>query len=113
MKAAKLISFLLVFLLVTSCGSKDNKPLQSFKDKSAEAAPVNIPLDKGFSEYISGYTSGVIPANSAIEVRFTPEFAAKINKSASGLFVFEPSIKGKTEWKDPASRSRKNLYRRS
>jgi len=100
MKAAKLISFLLVFLLVTSCGSKDNKPLRSFKDKSAEAAPVNIPLDKGFSEYISGYTSGVIPANSAIEVRFTPEFAAKVNKSASGLFVFEPSIKGKTEWKD-------------
>ena len=88
MNALKLTSIFLLILLITSCGSKDNKPLRSFKDKSAEAAPVNIPLDKGFSEYISGYTSGVIPANSAIEVRFTPEFAAKINKSASWLFVF-------------------------
>ena len=60
----------------------------------------NILLDKGFSEYISGYTSGIIPSNSVIEVRFTPEFAAKADKSATGLFVFDPVIKGKTEWKD-------------
>ena len=103
MKVAKLISIFLILLLVTSCGSKDNKPIRPFKRQSAEAVPVNIPLDKGFSEYISGYTSGVIPANSAIEIRFTPEFAAKVDKSASGLFVFEPAIKGKTEWKDEAT----------
>jgi len=65
-----------------------------------QAAPVNIPIDKGFSEYISAYTSGIIPANSVIEIRFTPEFAAKADKSTSGLFSFEPAIKGKTEWKD-------------
>ncbi|MCX6254948.1 MAG: MG2 domain-containing protein [Bacteroidia bacterium] len=100
MKAAKLISILLVFLLVTSCGSKDNKVIRPFKGKTDEAIPANIALDKGFSEYISGYTSGIIPANSAIEIRFTPEFAAKADKSTSGLFVFEPAIKGKTEWKD-------------
>jgi hypothetical protein len=100
MKAAKLISFILVSLILTSCGSRDNKSASQLKGQDVEAVPVNIPLDKGFSEYISGYTSGIIPANSAIEIRFTPEFASKANKSASGLFVFEPSIKGKTEWKD-------------
>ena len=100
MKAAKLISIFLVLLLVTSCGSKDNKVIRPIKGQTTEAPPANIPLDKGFSEYISRYTSGIIPANSAIEIRFTPEFAAKANKSTSGLFVFEPFIKGKTEWKD-------------
>ena len=99
MKAAKLVSFLLISILLISCGSGNNKPLQS-KGISLESIPLNIPIDKGFSEYISGYTSGIIPANSSIEIRFTPEFAAKADKSASGLFVFEPSVKGKTEWKD-------------
>lgn len=100
MKAAKLISIFFVLLLVTSCGSKDNKVIRPIKGQTTEAPPANIPLDKGFSEYISGYTSGIIPANSAIEIRFTPEFAAKADKSTSGLFVFEPAVKGKTEWKD-------------
>src|SRR5674476_500351 len=100
MKAAKLISVLFVLIFISSCGSKDNKPIRLLKNQAAEALPQNIPLDKGFSEYISGYTSGIVQANSAIEIRFTPGFAAKADKSASGLFVFEPSIKGKTEWKD-------------
>ena len=100
MKSAKLIPILIVYLILTSCGSRDNKLLRQIKNQGTEAASVSIPLDKGFSEYISGYTSGVIPANSAIEIHFTPEFAAKADKSASGLFVFEPYVKGKTEWKD-------------
>ena len=100
MKAAKLISIFLVLLLVTSCGSKDNKIIRPLKGQSTKILTANIPIDKGFSEYIAGYTSGIIPANSAIEIRFTPEFAAKADKSTSGLFVFEPAIKGKTEWKD-------------
>ena len=99
----KAVNFLLIFpvlLFLISCGPKDNKPLLKLKrDRSGEYVP-NILLDKGFSEYISGYTSGIIPSNSAIEVRFTPEFAAKADKSAAGLFVFDPVIKGKTEWKD-------------
>ena len=100
MKAAKLISVLLIFIILTSCSSGDNKPLRLLKGQNAEYAPENIPLDKGFTEYISAYTSGIVPANSAIEIRFTPEFAAKANKSATELFVFEPPIKGKTSWKD-------------
>jgi uncharacterized protein YfaS (alpha-2-macroglobulin family) len=100
MKAVKLISLFLIILIATSCGPKDNKAIRPFKTESAEAPPANIPIDKGFSEYISGYTSGIIPANSAIEIRFTAEFAAKADKSVSGLFVFDPAIKGKTEWKD-------------
>ena len=100
MKAVKLPSILLILILVTSCGSKDNKALRPVGIQTNETVPSNIPLDKGFSEYITGYTSGIIPANSAVEIRFTPEFAAKANKSASGLFVFDPLIKGKTEWKD-------------
>ena len=100
MKAAKFLLIFPAFLFVTSCGPKENKPLaETNKDRSTEYVS-NIPLDKGFSEYIAGYTSGIIPSNSAIEVRFTPEFAAKADKSATGLFVFDPAIKGKTEWKD-------------
>jgi hypothetical protein len=100
MKAAKLISVLFIFFLLTSCGSKDNKSFRFYKVQNTESIDENIPIDKGFSEYITGYTSGIIPANSTIEIRFTPEFAAKANKSATDLFEFEPSIKGKTEWKD-------------
>ncbi len=60
-----------------------------------------LPIDKGFSEYISGYTSGIVSVNAVIEIRFTPEFAAKANKQATaGIFSFDPAIKGKTEWTD-------------
>ena len=99
MKTAKFIPVLLVFLLLTSCGSRDNKPIHLLKNKAEEALPANIPLDKGFSEYIMGYTSGIVQANSTLEIRFTPEFAAKADKSASGLFIFDPAVKGKTEWR--------------
>ena len=100
MKAAKSFSSILICLILTSCGSGDNNSIRVLRSKPVEVNTPNLPLDKGFSEYISGYTSGIVPANSSIEIRFTPEFAAKANKSASGLFVFEPSIKGKTEWKN-------------
>ena len=100
MKASRLISFLVIFLLLTSCNSKDKKSFRLAKNKIPETVSVNIPIDKGFSEYITAYTSGVIPSNSAIEIHFTPEFALKANKSVSDLFEFEPTVKGKTEWRD-------------
>ncbi len=100
MKTVRLIPLFLALLLATSCGTDGDKPKRSLLRQTKETPPPDIPVDKGFSEYITGYTSGVIPVNSAIEIRFTPEFAAKADKSASGLFIFDPSIKGKTEWKD-------------
>ena len=84
MKAAKLISFFIAVFIVTSCGSGEKKPVRLIMNRQ-ENVPPNIPVDKGFSEYISAYTSGIIPANSAIEIRFTTEFAAKTDKSATGL----------------------------
>jgi alpha-2-macroglobulin len=100
MKPANLNLILIVLLLATSCNSGDSKLIRPIRIKETESATANIPIDKGFGEYISGFTAGIIPANSTIEIRFTPEFAAKAEKLTSGLFVFEPSIKGKTEWKD-------------
>ena len=100
MKAVKFISIFLVIIFLTSCRSKDKKPLLPLKGQTEKAFSANIPIDKGFSEYISGYTSGIISANSAIEICFTPEFAAKAEKLTSGLFAFDPVIKGNTEWKD-------------
>ncbi|MBK8883971.1 MAG: hypothetical protein IPN67_16795 [Bacteroidales bacterium] len=100
MKTVKLLLLFTALIIFASCGPKENKPLLKLMKDHSDGYVANIPLDKGFSEYIASYTSGIIPANSAIEVRFTPEFAAKADKSATGLFVFDPSIKGKTEWKD-------------
>ncbi|MBA4322603.1 MAG: hypothetical protein C0408_07285, partial [Odoribacter sp.] len=100
MKAAKLILPLIVGLFFVSCGTKDNKAPKTTAVLK-EPVPVYVPLDKGFSEYIAGYTSGIIPVNSVIEIRFTPEFALKADKgNLSGLFEFEPAIKGKAEWTD-------------
>jgi uncharacterized protein YfaS (alpha-2-macroglobulin family) len=100
MKVAKLSLAFFILVLVTSCSSRGKKPILPLKIQIPEATSVSIPLDKGFSEYISGYTSGIIPANSSIEIRFTSEFASRADKSATGLFVFDPVVKGKTEWKD-------------
>lgn len=58
-------------------------------------------IDQGFSKYISAYTSGIIPANSAIEIVFTKEFASLVDrKRTSNLFSFTPSLKGTAEWID-------------
>src|SRR5512133_1334558 len=97
MKSAKTFLFLIMIIL-TSCGMNDRKQKEAAQ---ADASQLMLPIDKGFTEYISGYTSGVIPVNSVIEIRFTPEFAAKADKKKlSGIFEFDPSIKGKTEWTD-------------
>ena len=99
MKASKFLLQLFAILFLTTCVQKDKVPLKEKLQKPIEAAQIFLPLDKGFSEYITGYTSGIIPANSVIEIRFTPEFAERANKQTPmGLFMFDPAIKGKTEW---------------
>lgn len=100
MKSAKSFLLFLVIVAVTSCGPKEKGVIKQAIEKVQEKSATVLPLDKGFSEYIAGYTSGIIPANSVIEIRFTPEFAAKAKKETAGIFNFDPAIKGKTEWTD-------------
>ena len=101
MKTAKFPVLVLFLLLISSCGTKEKPSLKLPVRKLPDLSEINIPVDKGFNEYITGYTSGIIPANSPVEIRFTPEFAARANrKTPMGLFVFEPAVKGKAEWTD-------------
>ncbi|MCK7531774.1 MAG: hypothetical protein MZV63_12495 [Marinilabiliales bacterium] len=58
-------------------------------------------IDKGFSKFISAYTTGTVQALGTVQVVFTPEFAATIDRTRTqGLFSFSPAIKGTTEWAD-------------
>jgi alpha-2-macroglobulin len=101
MKPTRSFLFALFVLIAVSCGQKDNTAEKSLVRKEPVKQQVILPVDKGFSEYIVGYTSGIVPANAVIEIRFTPEFAAKANKqTTTGIFSFEPAVKGKTEWTD-------------
>ncbi len=101
MKVARFLLPLLTIVLIPSCGPKEKGAVKEVIQKIREQPQEILPLDRGFSEYITGYTSGIIPANSVIEIRFTPEFAAKAAKQTPpGLFNFNPAIKGKTEWTD-------------
>ncbi len=100
MKTVRLPALLLALIIAGSCTRNDNRSFRLPGQLKQNAIPVNIPVDRGYSEYIESYTSGIIPAKSSIEVRFTPDFAKRADRSASGLFMFQPNIKGKTEWKD-------------
>jgi len=101
MKYQKLPFLLLIVLLLSSCGNREKPVPRLILKRPREAAELNIPINKGFSEYISGYTSGIVSVNSVIEIRFTPEFAARASReNPSGLFLFEPAIRGKAEWTD-------------
>src|SRR5512133_203706 len=87
-----------VAVVTVSCGRGTEKPAVT------KVSPAVTVIDKGFSKYISAYTSGVIPAGSTVQVVFTPEFAAAVTaadrEKTQGLFTFTPSLKGTTEWAD-------------
>ncbi|HBE41205.1 MAG TPA: hypothetical protein DDW27_08385 [Bacteroidales bacterium] len=101
MKSYKPLTILISILLIISCGRGDKPAPKPGLLKAAEISGTIMPVDRGFSQYIAGYTSGIIPASSVIEIRFAPEFAAKAGRQTpAGLFVFNPLIKGKTEWAD-------------
>lgn len=89
----------LVGVLTFSC---DRKPgAAAGESPVTEITPTATIIDKGFGRYISAYTTGVIPANSTIQVVFTSDFAAAIDKTRTqGLFTFDPALKGTTEWID-------------
>ena len=101
---ARLLLPLLILILLPSCGPKEKNIEKHILTRETKTAPVVLPLDKGFSKYIAGYTSGIVPVNAAIEIRLTPEFATGVKKDLpAGIFTFEPSIKGKTEWTDEST----------
>lgn len=100
MKSSKIVYLFIVLLVAFSCGRSSNRVKQTAGD-AAEADKTVIPIDKGFSDYITGYTSGIIPVTGSVEIRFTTDFASPANKKKlSGLFEFDPPLKGKAEWKD-------------
>jgi len=95
--------FLPIFFatIIYSCGKNDKPPLKLTLKRPKDISEIIVPIEKGFSEYIAGYTSGIVSVNSPIEIRFTPEFAARADKHIpAGLFMFEPVIRGKAEWTD-------------
>ena len=100
MRYLKIIPVLVILIMLAACGKKEKKIPMQLKMLTRRELPAVIPIDKGFSQYIAGYTSGIISTSSVIEIRFTPEFAAQADRSAANLFSFDPNIKGKTEWKN-------------
>ncbi|MGI6306106.1 MAG: alpha-2-macroglobulin family protein [Bacteroidales bacterium] len=91
--------FLLIAVVIAvisiSCG-------EGKKERGAAAlSPAVTIIDKGFSKYISAYTSGIVPVNGTLQVVFTPEFAATIDHTrTNGLFSFTPALKGTARWAD-------------
>jgi len=85
----------IVAVIAISCG-------QGKKESGATAvSPAITVIDKGFSKFISAYTSGIVPVTGTLQVVFTPEFAATVDRTRTqGLFSFAPSLKGSAEWAD-------------
>ena len=96
MKAAKFTSIFFVLIFITSCGPKDNKPILKLEETIRRRHFLQIsPSIKDSANIFPDILPVLFLSNSAIEIRFTPEFAAKADKSATGLFTFDPAIKGK------------------
>ncbi len=54
-----------------------------------------------YSEYISGYTTGVVSRHSAIKVKFAQPFrTGEPGEEVSGVFELSPSVEGKAYWID-------------
>ena len=89
-KLAQTFFFVILSLLcLSSC--KQNQKKEAVK------------IDQGFSNYISGFTSGMLSNQSSIRIRLNAENseAVKLNEEISlKLFDFKPSIKGKAYWID-------------
>ncbi|HOS72685.1 MAG TPA: alpha-2-macroglobulin family protein, partial [Bacteroidales bacterium] len=101
MKFSRFFIATIFIAIAVSCGRGDKSSQKQELPKVPGLTGTVLPLDNGFSRYISAYTSGIIPAASAIEIRFTQEFASAAGKRLpSGLFEFSPAVKGKTEWAD-------------
>ena len=88
-----------IAVIVMSCGQGKKEP--GAAAGTSAASPAITVIDKGFSKFISAYTSGIVPVTGTLQVVFTPEFAATIDRTRTqGLFSFDPSVKGSAEWAD-------------
>jgi len=83
-------TFLIVFLLfLASCNQKKQEEV--------------VKIDKGFQEYVSAFTSGVISSHGIIRIQLSPEFEQEVEAGTEAdnkLFTFEPAIKGQAQWVD-------------
>lgn len=101
MKTFRSLPLIIMIIIASSCGRNENSGLSQVMTQDSKLREAVLPLDKGFSDYIEAFTSGQISSGALIEIRFTPEFAARIDKSRTGgLFTFKPAIRGKSEWTD-------------
>lgn len=101
MKLFRLFIPIIFAIMISSCGRTEKQPVKLIFKKRRDITEMIVPIEKGFSEYITGYSSGIVSVNSPVEIRFTPEFAARAKKQTpAGLFMFEPVIRGKAEWTD-------------
>ena len=77
MKSLRLILPVLVAMVIFSCVRTEKAPVKLSLKRPKDISEVAVPIDKGFSDYIAGYTSGIVSVNAPVEIRFTPEFAAQ------------------------------------
>ena len=90
-----LIATAVIAVIAMSCGKG-----KQTAGTDAVSPAVTI-IDKGFSKFISAYTTGTVQALGTVQVVFTPEFAAAIDRTRTqGLFSFNPAVRGTTEWAD-------------
>jgi len=85
--SAKVVSVICLILFLTSCG----------KDKNVEK------VDAAFSQYISGFTSGIISKKAVFTIRLSQtskKFTSPNAVIEEALFSFAPSVKGQAIWID-------------
>ena len=75
--------WLIAILLLVSCSGEQGQTDQD---------------DTQFSDYISGYTSGVIRSDAEISIHFNVAVPDSMRNNSSNLFDFSPSIPGQTVW---------------
>lgn len=86
MKSLKFLPILVLsFIVINSC---------EFKKEKTEAP------DSGFSNYISGFTSGVISSDSEIKIIFNKDLNKDQKEKAEDLFKIKPDVKGNISFPD-------------
>jgi len=72
MKSLRLILPVLVTMILFSCGRTEKTPVKLSLKRPKDISEVAVPIDRGFSDYIGGYTCGIVSVNSPVEIRVTP-----------------------------------------